>query len=127
MPTRAEVHKIESIDQFAEFVYAQGWTDGLPPDATDIDKSDFAIGTRREQVVIATKFGFKISPKGEQIGLDSRPEHIKEVAEASLEHQLPRRLEDRDRRQRPLAMMLPDHFLGAIARGGADLGDTSVR
>jgi aryl-alcohol dehydrogenase-like predicted oxidoreductase len=38
----------------------------------------------RERVVIATKFGFKIGPKGEQIGLDSRPEHIKEVAEASL-------------------------------------------
>src|SRR5882724_13475024 len=38
----------------------------------------------RGQVVIATKFGFKFGPKGEQIGLDSRPEHIKEVAEASL-------------------------------------------
>src|SRR5438552_4374213 len=38
----------------------------------------------RERVVIATKFGFKFGPKGEQIGLDSRPEHIKEVAEASL-------------------------------------------
>src|SRR5213594_4776550 len=37
-----------------------------------------------EKVVIATKFGFKIGPKGEQIGLDSRPEHIKEVAEGSL-------------------------------------------
>jgi aryl-alcohol dehydrogenase-like predicted oxidoreductase len=35
-------------------------------------------------VVIATKFGFKFGPKGEQIGLDSRPEHIKQVAEASL-------------------------------------------
>jgi aryl-alcohol dehydrogenase-like predicted oxidoreductase len=34
--------------------------------------------------VIATKFGFKFGPKGEQIGLDSRPEHIKEVADASL-------------------------------------------
>jgi aryl-alcohol dehydrogenase-like predicted oxidoreductase len=34
--------------------------------------------------VIATKFGLKISSKGEQIGLDSRPAHIKEVAEASL-------------------------------------------
>src|SRR5216110_203026 len=43
-----------------------------------------ALASFREQVVIATKFGFKISPKGEQIGLDSRPEHIKEVAEASL-------------------------------------------
>src|SRR5205823_8848616 len=31
-----------------------------------------------------TKFGFKFGAKGEQIGLDSRPEHIKEVAEASL-------------------------------------------
>src|ERR1700747_1843819 len=39
----------------------------------------------REQVVIATKFGFKLDPKsGRSIGLDSRPEHIKEVAEASL-------------------------------------------
>src|SRR6266403_1177208 len=38
----------------------------------------------RERVVIATKFGFQISAKGEQIGFDSRPEHIKEVAEASL-------------------------------------------
>jgi aryl-alcohol dehydrogenase-like predicted oxidoreductase len=39
----------------------------------------------REQVVIATKFGFKIDPNtGKQAGLDSRPEHIKEVAEASL-------------------------------------------
>jgi aryl-alcohol dehydrogenase-like predicted oxidoreductase len=34
--------------------------------------------------VIATKFGFKIGPKGEQVGVDSRPEHIREVAEASL-------------------------------------------
>jgi aryl-alcohol dehydrogenase-like predicted oxidoreductase len=43
-----------------------------------------ALVAFREQVVIATKFGFKFGPKGEQIGLDSRPEHIKEVAEASL-------------------------------------------
>jgi len=43
-----------------------------------------ALAPTRERVVIATKFGFKFGPKGEQIGLDSRPEHIKEVAEASL-------------------------------------------
>src|SRR6201981_3751018 len=43
-----------------------------------------ALAPFREQVVIATKFGFKIGPKGGQIGLDSRPEHIKEVADASL-------------------------------------------
>jgi aryl-alcohol dehydrogenase-like predicted oxidoreductase len=43
-----------------------------------------ALAPFRQQVVIATKFGFKFGPKGEQIGLDSRPEHIKEVAEASL-------------------------------------------
>jgi aryl-alcohol dehydrogenase-like predicted oxidoreductase len=42
------------------------------------------LAPMRERVVIATKFGFKFGPKGEQIGLDSRPEHIKEVAEASL-------------------------------------------
>jgi aryl-alcohol dehydrogenase-like predicted oxidoreductase len=39
----------------------------------------------RDKVVIATKFGFKIDPvTGKQAGLDSRPAHIKEVAEASL-------------------------------------------
>jgi aryl-alcohol dehydrogenase-like predicted oxidoreductase len=39
----------------------------------------------RDQVVIATKFGFKIDPNtGKQVGLDSHPQHIKEVAEASL-------------------------------------------
>ena len=43
-----------------------------------------ALAPMRERVVIATKFGFKISVKGEQIGFDSRPQHIKEVAEASL-------------------------------------------
>src|SRR6185503_17507135 len=43
-----------------------------------------ALGPYRDQVVIATKFGFKIGPDGEQLGVDSRPEHIKEVAEASL-------------------------------------------
>ncbi len=37
----------------------------------------------RDQVVIATKFGFKIED-GKQAGLNSRPEHIKEVADASL-------------------------------------------
>ena len=43
-----------------------------------------ALAPLRDQVVIATKFGFKIGSKGEQVGVDSRPEHIKEVAEASL-------------------------------------------
>src|ERR1700746_3441754 len=43
-----------------------------------------ALAPVRERVVIATKFGFKFGPKGEQIGLDSRPEHIKEVADGSL-------------------------------------------
>ena len=42
-----------------------------------------ALAPFRGQVVIATKFGFKIG-EGQQIGLDSRPEHIREVAEASL-------------------------------------------
>jgi aryl-alcohol dehydrogenase-like predicted oxidoreductase len=43
-----------------------------------------ALAPFRGQVVIATKFGFKLGSKGEQMGLDSRPEHIKEVAEGSL-------------------------------------------
>ena len=45
-----------------------------------------ALAPVRDQVVIATKFGFKLDPTGEKagVGLDSRPEHIKEVAESSL-------------------------------------------
>jgi aryl-alcohol dehydrogenase-like predicted oxidoreductase len=44
-----------------------------------------ALAPFRADVVIATKFGFKIDPNtGKQAGLDSRPQHIKEVAEASL-------------------------------------------
>jgi aryl-alcohol dehydrogenase-like predicted oxidoreductase len=44
-----------------------------------------ALAPFRGKVQIATKFGFKLDPAtGKQAGLDSRPEHIKEVAEASL-------------------------------------------
>jgi aryl-alcohol dehydrogenase-like predicted oxidoreductase len=42
-----------------------------------------ALAPFRDQVVIATKFGFTFEPDGQR-GLDSRPAHIKEVAEASL-------------------------------------------
>ena len=44
-----------------------------------------ALAPFRKQVVIATKFGFKLDPNGgPPVGVDSRPEHIKEVADASL-------------------------------------------
>jgi aryl-alcohol dehydrogenase-like predicted oxidoreductase len=45
-----------------------------------------ALATFRKQVVIASKFGFKLDPNGgsRPVGVDSRPEHIKQVAEASL-------------------------------------------
>src|SRR5437868_9509041 len=43
-----------------------------------------ALAPFRDKVVIATKFGFNIDANGKQAGLNSRPEHIKEVAEASL-------------------------------------------
>jgi aryl-alcohol dehydrogenase-like predicted oxidoreductase len=43
-----------------------------------------ALAPVRDQVVIATKFGFDIDANGKQQGVDSRPEHIKDVAEASL-------------------------------------------
>jgi len=42
-----------------------------------------ALGPIRDQVVIATKFGFKFE-SGKQAGLDSRPAHIRQVADASL-------------------------------------------
>src|SRR5437867_12045494 len=44
-----------------------------------------ALAPFRRKVMIATKFGFKLDPNtGKQAGLDSRPAHIKEVAEGSL-------------------------------------------
>jgi aryl-alcohol dehydrogenase-like predicted oxidoreductase len=43
-----------------------------------------ALAPFREQVVIATKFGFGINPDGTRYGLDSRPEHIRAVTDASL-------------------------------------------
>ncbi len=45
-----------------------------------------ALSPFRGRVVIATKFGFKLDPNGgpKWVGLDSRPQHIKQVAEASL-------------------------------------------
>jgi aryl-alcohol dehydrogenase-like predicted oxidoreductase len=45
-----------------------------------------ALAPLRDQVVIATKFGFEIDPaaEGAWVGLNSRPEHIEEVAEGSL-------------------------------------------
>src|SRR5207244_2750079 len=44
-----------------------------------------ALARHRERVVIATKFGFDITPDGQRrSGLNSRPEHIKQVAEAAL-------------------------------------------
>src|SRR5215468_6626706 len=43
-----------------------------------------ALAPFRNKVVVATKFGFKIDANGKQVGLDSRPEHIKQVADASL-------------------------------------------
>ena len=43
-----------------------------------------ALAPYRQRVVIATKFGFKFGPKGESMGQDSRPEHIRQVADASL-------------------------------------------
>ena len=50
---------------------------------TNEDLVGEALGPVRDHVVIATKFGFKFE-NGKQAGLDSRPSHIREVAEASL-------------------------------------------
>jgi aryl-alcohol dehydrogenase-like predicted oxidoreductase len=44
-----------------------------------------AVAPFRDQVVIATKFGFGINPDGTRSGLNSRPEHIREVVDAMLQ------------------------------------------
>ena len=43
-----------------------------------------AVAPFRDQVIIATKFGFTFDDAGKQVGVDSRPEHIRKVAAASL-------------------------------------------
>ena len=43
-----------------------------------------ALEPVRDQVLVCTKFGFKITDKGEMVGLDSRPAHLREVVDASL-------------------------------------------
>src|SRR6266480_4187108 len=44
-----------------------------------------ALSPFRQQVVIATKFGFGINPDGTRYGLDSRPEHIRQVTDAAIQ------------------------------------------
>jgi aryl-alcohol dehydrogenase-like predicted oxidoreductase len=44
-----------------------------------------ALAPVRDKVVIATKFGFKLDDEGRSVGTDSRPEHIRQVADASLQ------------------------------------------
>jgi len=44
-----------------------------------------ALRPVRDRVVIATKFGFALDDEGRNVGLDSRPEHIRSVVESSLE------------------------------------------
>jgi len=51
---------------------------------TNEDLVGEALAPVRDRVVIATKFGFKFGPNSERLGLESRPEHIKQVVEASL-------------------------------------------
>ena len=43
-----------------------------------------ALAPFRDRVVIATKFGFGINPDGTRYGVDSRPEHIRQVVDAML-------------------------------------------
>ena len=43
-----------------------------------------AVAPFRDRVVLATKFGFGINPDGTRYGLDSRPEHIRQVVDAML-------------------------------------------
>jgi aryl-alcohol dehydrogenase-like predicted oxidoreductase len=51
---------------------------------TNEDLVGEALAPIRERVVIATKFGFKFGPNGQPMGVDSRPEHIRQAVEGSL-------------------------------------------
>jgi hypothetical protein len=80
-----------------------------------------ALAPIRNQVVIATKFGFKIDPEtGKQIGMDSRPEHIKEVADASLKRA-------QNQRHRPLLPASRRSRFADRGRGGRCEGPHPTR
>ncbi|HTC28988.1 aldo/keto reductase [Dyella sp.] len=51
---------------------------------TNEDLVGEALAPFRKNLVIATKFGFKLDSEGKQVGLDSSPAHIREVTEAAL-------------------------------------------
>src|SRR3954451_12375531 len=51
---------------------------------TNEDLVGEALEPVRDRVLVCTKFGFDINKKGETVGLNSRPEHIREVVDASL-------------------------------------------
>jgi aryl-alcohol dehydrogenase-like predicted oxidoreductase len=51
---------------------------------TNEERVGEAVAPFRDQVTVATKFGFGIKPDGSRYGLDSRPEHIRQVVDASL-------------------------------------------
>src|SRR5688572_22749192 len=62
------------------------WASALVTDSRRVANEELvgeALAPVRDRVVIATKFGFKFEA-GKQAGLDSRPSHIREVADASL-------------------------------------------
>src|SRR5579863_7620578 len=52
--------------------------------STNEDLVGEALAPFHNDVVIATKFGFGINPDGTRYGLDSRPDHVREVTHASL-------------------------------------------
>ena len=55
---------------------AKGWTNGLPPDASAIDASDFAIGTRREAARDARVYAGSLSKRGEGTLFLDRRQHL---------------------------------------------------
>jgi aryl-alcohol dehydrogenase-like predicted oxidoreductase len=71
---RAAVERGVTLFDTAE-VYGAGQNEALVGEALE---------PVRDDVVLATKFGFAIDEQGRQVGLDSRPEHVRDVVEASL-------------------------------------------
>ena len=80
---------------------AKGWTNGLPPDASDIDKSDFAIGTRREQARNARVYEGSLTKSGDGHPVPHRQRHLARHEHGRRRQALGRRLaRERDRRRR---------------------------
>lgn len=80
-PEESAATVLEAIERGATFIDT---AEVYGPFTNELFLADCLAGGRRDRVLLATKFGFRIATDGRISGLDSRPERVREAVEASL-------------------------------------------